>query len=1573
MFSLWLRAVSAPMVVLALVIMFAIPVASHHEIFVDENFTNPDVVLDNVEITASGLRLLVASESWVQATETDFKRGNYEDVVVSDLGVRLAKIDNDRWVAKDNAPYSSAYGIAAVGAGRYVFILRGYYSGVKVGIGRYDTETGSWESWSDPAIEWQEKKHYFKNGCAMAWDNGDYIYVLAGGSYNDVPNPSDPTKYEPRYGFWRFRVDDPSSWTRLENTPWWQGPGDCLTWVKIGDEEYIYAWLGTTSRGCKADPGYAKFYRYHITPNAPDGIGKWEVTPITEIAENGIPEYPYGADDGANLVWTGGDYIYYMPGAYNESLSRDAEFAWGRFVISENRWERLADMPLNVNPETEETDGVDDGGSAVWDGGNFIYVLKGGDGSGSDPAENFYRYSISDDSWEVLANVPAGPHRNNGTRLGYAGKRVYYWHANSSGFWAYEPPCYERDGWFESEVFDAGEIVTWQQASWQVSLPGGVTRVKKSVSAEPTSLVSGEDRLGSLPTNIADHVVISEIYPNAKDETNSEWFELYNPTSSPIDMSGWSFGRITSAGNKHTDGTFPEGTTIPAHGYFLVGDNTLLADNTAWPSPDYVESLTIANSDGCYFVENSDGYVDKVAWGSNTYGEGNPFPTNPGEGKSLERKSSATHDETGGNGYDTDSNTSDFYIRSSPQPQNSSSPTEAPLVQASNYLETWSRDGVFEEIEEGATRVPETSGFHEGGTVVEEGTVSSGSPANLDANDQVYFEVDAAFAEGGARTETLHEAGTTVENGSEVSGTSTANLDADDGVYYEVDAGSSPGGEGSNLIQNPGFETGDLTHWTELGTSGKHVVTNERAASGTYSCKFVDLTTSYSGRRIVANNVAVTPGKDYRFGARFYIPQVGGGSIENYKVRCWIEWYCENGDLAGRYQPWGRVLSAFNAWEAQEWTDTAPEGAAKAAVFVDAKRASGSPQDNVYIDDVKLAEITSVYSIDLRHDSEQVTVDQTSVDNISVKLNFKSSASALYTWQIYDWTNSSWLTLRSGTVGTTEVSWENTITTNPANYISDGAQNIRVRLYTSGESSAHRVQIDLLEYRVNYTSAGTYSLEMRHDSAPVSYEGALEEIRVTVNFKSENTATYHFEIYNFDSGQWEPGQSGLVGASEVTWTITRTSNPANYISPDENIRVRLRTSNESSAHRSQVDYLEFRVLSSLTRYRLRWEHRLTDVEDTLQDCVIKICGYNATGDENVSVSVWNSSTNGWETIGMLPSTPGELTHSLQNISDYLVGNNVSIKFEDENADTSPTRIRIDYVALEAQKPYSTVVRVKVRSSSDNVVWPDWASVPYISPGSPLPYESRYLQYRVELLTEDNTVTPAFDEFTATYAQATKASTGTFTSQPLELGYVESWGTLSWSGDVPENTSISFATRSSVDGSVWSDWQELDSGTIQSPTYGRRYLQVRATFHGVGTATPTLHYYSIAYTPDRTPPVITLSEPSENFVTSSRYITLKGQLEDANPITLEVNGKSISLDPGSFEVCVELSPGHNTIRVTALDAAGNQSEITLSGTYSPPAGWIKWALVAAVVGAVAAVVVLFVTHKGIVSTIRASPS
>jgi len=138
-------------------------------------------------------------------------------------------------------------------------------------------------------------------------------------------------------------------------------------------------------------------------------------------------------------------------------------------------------------------------------------------------------------------------------------------------------------------------------------------------------------------------------------------------------------------------------------------------------------------------------------------------------------------------------------------------------------------------------------------------------------------------------------------------------------------------------------------------------------------------------------------------------------------------------------------------------------------------------------------------------------------------------------------------------------------------------------------------------------------------------------------------------------------------------------------------------------------------------------------------------------------------------------------------------------------------------------------------------------------GDLLPWENRYLQYRVEFSTTNEYVTSILHEMRIAYV-AKIWRTGTFTSQPLELGYVENWGTLSWEAMLPENTSISFATRSSADGSTWSEWAELDSNAIQSPTRDRSFLQVRATLRGLGAATPTLRSYSISYTPDRAPPV-----------------------------------------------------------------------------------------------------------------------
>jgi len=1548
------RASLASVAVLVLILMFATPAAGHPEIFVDDNFTDPNIVLDNAELTASGARLLVTPESWSQTTKADFEQwARGEGVVAADPGgVRLASTGGG-WSALENAPYSSSYGVATVGAGDYIFILRGYWAGVKVGIGRYDTATGSWENWSDPAIEWQEKKQYFKNGCSMAWDNDNYVYVLAGGAYGDYPR--DHENYEPRYGFWRFSVADPSSWERLENTPWHQGTGDSLAWVRIGEENYLYAWLGTTSSGRPASAGGAKFYRFSIS-----GMS-WDPTPITEVGtlwwDNSVSP-PYGADDGANMVWTGGDYLYCMPGAYTESLSSSEERYFARFVISENRWEDLAAMPHNENPDTAEGDGVDDGGSMVWDGGDYLYALKGGDGNGNVAADNFWRYSISSNSWEALAGVPLGPSGNNGTRLGYAAGRVYYWHANSTGFWAKEPPEYEKSGWFESGVFDAGAAVTWRQVSWQVSSPAGVVTEKKFASAEPLSLMSGEDRLGLLPEEgIATYIVISEVSPTSDP---GEYVELYNPTEIPINLSGWYLNVYRN------DYTFGAGDVIPAHGYFLISDT----DPVCGVAADVFHDLGMADDGASSYVQlrsgGADGpIIDQVGWGtSSSIYEGAPANA-PGKGNVLMRKSGPTHESWSGNGYDTDNNANDFLI-AEPNPKNQSSPSETPPAYTATYLNTWSRDGVCEEISEENTSVPAVDSYHEEDTAVVSGTVYSGSPDDLDSNDIVYYEVDATFEEGGSGTETLHEASTAVENGNEVTGTSTDSLDVSDGVYYEVDA-SSEGDEGNwHLLGGTGQEYGGTvaadgtTHykdWVMNSTdeaAGSYGDLSHDQTLWWYDDSAVPATTNYEESSWTVN-IYREGIEDDEVGHTIYADVYkvdGSGNITNFASGSYV---FSSSDSAG-----STIITCTDNESTEQTLNTGER------IGLRLRWTCSTDKLRVYwykSSASKFSTLTSpplkggTYSLDIHHDSGEVTTSDGNVDNIQVTLTFKSSTTAIYHFDIWNFDSGSWDSGQSGSVGTGGVTWAITKTANPGHYVDDSAHVIRVRLWTAGESTLHRVQEDYLVYKVNYTTAGAYSLEVHHDSASVSYSGTLDKIEVAANFKSFATATYHFDIWNFDSSQWESGQSGLVGVSEVTWTISRTADPAGYISPGGSIRVRLRTAGESTAHCLQEDYLEFKVFSASARYRLRWEYRFTGVESTLEGCKVKIYGYNATGDESIVASIWKSSTGEWEALAEVSIVLGEISYTLRDISDYLVGSQIAIKLEDASgADATPTTVCVDYVALEAERSYLTMLHVRVRSSQDNVTWPDWTDVPRIFPGCGLLQEGRYLQYLVELSTEDSQVTPALREFTAKYVSTATTSTGTFTSQPIELGYIENWCTLGWSGDTPENTSISFATRSSADGSEWSDWRELDFGIIRSPTYGCRYLQVRATFQGVGTAVPTLYGYSITYSPDRSPPRITLSGPGQGFTTGSGHILVEGQLSDANPATLKVNGDVVLLEPGSFSTQVELNSGSNTIHLVALDAAGNQSELTLSGTYSPLMGWLKWiaAGLATAIGAVIAI-------------------
>lgn len=195
----------------------------------------------------------------------------------------------------------------------------------------------------------------------------------------------------------------------------------------------------------------------------------------------------------------------------------------------------------------------------------------------------------------------------------------------------------------------------------------------------------------SVRSALAGHIVISEIQISGT-TTGDEFVELFNPTDTDMDLTGWRLARKTSGTSSANLLTNMSGS-IPAHGYFLVTPPTgytgsSSADLTYSPASTRIS----ANNTVYLFASDSATLVDKVGIGDGaTDGEGSPAPL-PADNQSIERKahSSSTQDSmasgadmTEGNGEDTDDNSSDFILRSFSNPQDSTSSAEIPSASAS--------------------------------------------------------------------------------------------------------------------------------------------------------------------------------------------------------------------------------------------------------------------------------------------------------------------------------------------------------------------------------------------------------------------------------------------------------------------------------------------------------------------------------------------------------------------------------------------------------------------------------------------------------------------------------------------------------------------------------------------------------------------------------------------------------------------------------------------------------------------------------------------------------------------------
>ncbi len=172
---------------------------------------------------------------------------------------------------------------------------------------------------------------------------------------------------------------------------------------------------------------------------------------------------------------------------------------------------------------------------------------------------------------------------------------------------------------------------------------------------------------------IADHLVISEVLPRPDGE-QAVFIEIYNPTKDDISLDGYFLKAAHTGSAAYLNGV------VPAHGFYLVATFTDDDWPRDWVAPDYYyDGLEINDAHGGVVLNDQNGPVDALGWGSSTppYYEGVPCDP-PAQGDSLERKSGDYHDDDLGNGLDTGNNLFDCHERGVPEPQNSDSPIEVP-------------------------------------------------------------------------------------------------------------------------------------------------------------------------------------------------------------------------------------------------------------------------------------------------------------------------------------------------------------------------------------------------------------------------------------------------------------------------------------------------------------------------------------------------------------------------------------------------------------------------------------------------------------------------------------------------------------------------------------------------------------------------------------------------------------------------------------------------------------------------------------------------------------------------------
>lgn len=202
---------------------------------------------------------------------------------------------------------------------------------------------------------------------------------------------------------------------------------------------------------------------------------------------------------------------------------------------------------------------------------------------------------------------------------------------------------------------------------------------------EPVSTPTPQiERATGTPTAMTSPVIISQMLAGVPGNNNAEYIELYNRSSEPVDLNGWSLWyRLPNSLEDLLVYRWQTRAVIPPLGYYLLARAGEAAGLPGAPVPDAVFDQPLNVSTGGLQLRSAQqAAADSLGWGDAAaqipgFFEGAPAPavTNGG---TLERKT----DQAQGSPVDSNNNAADFQAAAQAAPRNSGSPSAPERAEA---------------------------------------------------------------------------------------------------------------------------------------------------------------------------------------------------------------------------------------------------------------------------------------------------------------------------------------------------------------------------------------------------------------------------------------------------------------------------------------------------------------------------------------------------------------------------------------------------------------------------------------------------------------------------------------------------------------------------------------------------------------------------------------------------------------------------------------------------------------------------------------------------------------------------